>query len=120
MADNETSAVCDGCKEDLDLLKTHLSVVVKPVKKAWVVPTVAQRDEDTAYEADDAVSTLGERTGVAETYRFHSEACMAEYFSGKKNAKKTARLTYNTEDDFPRYAAGADVMHEPVEEDGNA
>lgn len=107
MSDMETSATCSGCEKEINLLETHLSVVVKPQRKAFVMPVVEQRKATTAHEDDSEPVTLGVRSGVGEQLFFHDNGCVVEYFRQKKD--DAVKLTYNRDNSDPyKDSAGGD------------
>ena len=113
----ETSAKCDGCKDEINLLKTHLVVTSKPQKNSFVMATVEHRTDDDSVEEDvEQPVTLGTRSGVGLQLRFHNNECAAKYFDGKKS--RAIKLTLNRDDEDP-YAEGAEIMHGSDQTEGS-
>ncbi len=105
----ETSSDCAGCKDDLDLLKTHLTITEKAQKVTFVLPARAGRSEDDSVEEDDENAVvLGTRSGIGTALLFHDHSCVAAYYDGKKSTK--LKLKLNLDEDDP-YAEGSKVMH---------
>jgi hypothetical protein len=96
----ETTAKCDGCSKQIDLLKNHLIVTEKVQKLAWVAPQATGPSEAVdVEEEDEAQPFLGSRSGVGVQLVFHDNECRALH--AEKVKGKSLKLKLNTDDSDP-------------------
>jgi hypothetical protein len=90
-----TTMPCDGCGEELNLLSSHLSMILKAQRSVLVTDTVESDDLD---EVPESIYYLGTKAGRGVIKKFHDFACLDLWVEPRKELK--AKLEVHREEEI--------------------
>jgi hypothetical protein len=96
----QTIVECDSpeCEEELNVLSTHLTVVVKPKREVLIVEDIPTDDPEEVPESRVYLGTCSGRAPAKGILRFHNFKCAMQWFQAREDLKP--RLQLHKEDDI--------------------